>query len=71
MFSLFWMFVGAIAGLLLVSVFVPPLRKDLQVPMPHSKQVFNTPTGCVKFKAKKVPCTDNATSLNLLASQDK
>lgn len=71
MFSLFYLFVGAVVGLLLVSVFAPPLRKDLQVPMPESKQVFNTPSGCVKFKAKKVPCTDKATSLNLLASQHK
>jgi hypothetical protein len=71
MFSIFWIFTGAIVGLLLVAVFAPPARKDVQVPTPFSKAVYRTPTGCVKFKTIKVECSEDATSLNLLASSHK
>jgi hypothetical protein len=71
MFSIFWIFTGAIVGLLLVAVFAPPARKDVQVPTPYSKAVYRTPSGCVKFKTTKVACSDESTSLNLLASSHK
>ena len=71
MFSIFWIFTGAIVGLLLVAVFVPPARKDMQVPTPFSKSVYRTPTGCVKFKTERVECSEEATSLNFVASSHK
>lgn len=71
MFSIEWAFVGTIVGLLLVSTFAPPSRKDARVPTPHTKQVYKTSTGCVKFKTHEVPCSREAMSLNLVASQHK
>jgi hypothetical protein len=71
MLSIFWVFVGGLVGLLIVSVFVPPIRNDLQVPLPGQSTTMHTGTGCVKFKATEVPCTDGATSLNFIASQHK
>lgn len=71
MFYLKWTFIGMLVGLLLVSVFLPPFHKDLDIPTPGEKHIFHTPHGCVRFKTKSVPCTDDATSLNLLASQHK
>ena len=71
MFSIQWIFIGAIVGLLLVAVFAPPSRKDVQVPTPFSNAVYRTPSGCVKFKTVKVDCSDDSTSLNFLASTHK
>lgn len=71
MFSLDWIFVGVLTGLLLVSVFAPPPRKDPRVPTPNTKEVYKTPSGCVKFKTHEVPCSREAMSLNLVASQHK
>jgi hypothetical protein len=62
---------GVITGLLFVSVFTPPSRKDPRVPTPNTKEVYKTPSGCVKFKTHEVPCSREAMSLNLLASQHK
>lgn len=69
MFSVYWLFIGSITGLLVASVFAPPVRKDMQVPLPHSNKTFNTPSGCVKFRVEEVECVKDATSLNLLASE--
>lgn len=71
MFSIEWVFIGAIVGLLVVSVFAPPKRGDAQVPTPNTKKIFNTPAGCVKFKTHSVECSREATSLNFIASQHK
>ena len=71
MFSIEWAFVGTIVGLLLVSTFAPPSRKDARVPTPHTKQVYKTPTGCVKFKTHEVECSREAHSLNLVSSKHK
>ena len=65
------MFIGMLVGLLLTSVFSPPFRKDLDIPTPGRNDVFHTPHGCVKFRTQSVPCTDSATSLNLLATEHK
>jgi hypothetical protein len=71
MLSLQWIFVGVITGLLLVSVFAPPSRKDPRVPTPNTKEIYKTPSGCVKFQTHEVPCSREAMSLNLVASQHK
>ena len=71
MFAIEWIFVGAIVGLLLVAVFVPPARNDMQLPTPFSKDVFRTPSGCVRFKTEEVACSDDASSLNFIASSHK
>jgi hypothetical protein len=71
MLSAPWVFIGALSGLLVVSVFSPPPRTDMQLPLPGEANHFRTKTGCVKFRTTEVPCTNNATSLNFIASQDK
>jgi len=71
MFSLDWIFVGVLTGLLLVSVFAPPSRKDPRVPTPNTKDIYKTESGCVKFKTHEVPCSNEAASLNLVASKHK
>ena len=71
MLDVFWLFIGILVGLLVVAVFIPPNQKDNQLPTPDDESEFHTKTGCVKFKAEEVPCTDDATSLNFVASQHK
>lgn len=71
MFAVEWIFIGTIVGLLLVSVFAPPARKDMQLPTPFTKAVFRTPSGCVKFKTEEVACSEDSTSLNFIASSHK
>ena len=51
-----WLFVGAIVGLLIVSVFTPPPRIEKGTPQPGKENKFNTPLGCVNLVAKEVPC---------------
>jgi hypothetical protein len=57
--------------MLVVAVFEPPIRKDMQLPTPNDASVFKTENGCVKFKSEEVACTAEATSLNFIASQHK
>ena len=71
MLSLFWIFIGGLVGLLVTSVFNPPLRSVPDVPYPHCKETYQTKTGCVKFRTEEVPCSSDATSLNFIASQHK
>ena len=71
MLSITWIFIGLLVGLLIVAVFEPPIRNDLQLPTPDDKSVFKTGNGCVKFNSEEVPCTAEATSLNFIASQHK
>jgi hypothetical protein len=71
MINIFWIFIGAITGLLLVSVFTPPNRNVPSLPTPDNHEVFKTANGCVKFKAEEVECMPAATSLNFVASQNK
>lgn len=71
MLSPLWVFVGAVSGLLIVSVFVPPVRKEMYLPLPNDKGIFRTPSGCVQFKTEEIPCSSDATSLNFIASLNK
>jgi hypothetical protein len=71
MINIFWMFVGVISGLLIVSVFTPPDRKVPTLPTPDNNQTFKTPNGCVRFKSQEVECGSSASSLNFMASQNK
>jgi|LakMenEpi03Aug12_release.lakeMendotaPanAssembly.Ray.scaffolds.fasta_scaffold1728620_2 hypothetical protein len=71
MINLFWLFIGAVVGMLLVSVFTPPNRNIPTLPTPDNDNVFKTPNGCVKFIANEVECNSTATSLNFIASQHK
>lgn len=68
MISLLWVFVGVLVGLLMVSVFIPPVRETQDVPTPDKSSVFFTKTGCVSFKSKEVPCSSDSKSLNFIAS---
>ena len=56
MLSLLWVFIGALVGLLAVSVFTPPARIEEGKPEPGKENKFNTPLGCVHLNAKEVPC---------------
>lgn len=71
MISLFWLFVGAVVGLLMASVFTPPARNVPSLPTPGNEQPFRTDSGCVKMIAEEVECMPSATSLNFLASEHK
>jgi hypothetical protein len=71
MISVPWLFAGILLGLLIVSVFHPPVRANKGLPLPDNPNRFYTETGCVKFQSKEVPFTDKPMSLNLLASQHK
>lgn len=63
MISFEWMFIGAVVGLLIVSVFRPPPRRIPSLPTPDDNEPFATQNGCVKFKATETECTPTATSL--------
>lgn len=63
MIDFFWMFMGMLVGLLVVSVFRPPPRKIPTLPTPDNTEPFFTMNGCVKFKAREEECTPTATSL--------
>jgi len=69
MFSVLWLFVGTLVGLLIVSVFVPPFRRDMQLPTPFDRRPMRTNSSCVKFETMEVPCTLTATTLNFIASE--
>jgi hypothetical protein len=71
MIDVFWIFIGAIVGMLLVSVFTPPNRNVPTLPTPDNKKIFKTRNGCVKFKATESQCSPESASLNLVASQHK
>jgi len=64
-----WLFIGILVGMLFVAVFTPPARKDIQIPSAKTHTRFKTNVGCVKFKSKEVPCTEDSTSLNFMAEQ--
>jgi len=71
MFQLVWIAAGAIVGLLIACVLVPPTRKQISVPSPYDHDIFHTDTGCVRTHAIEVPCGEEADSFNLLASLGK
>jgi len=62
-----WLIAGAIVGMLLACVIIPPSRKQPAVPEPHDTGVFHTDTGCVRTNAIEIPCDDSSISFNLLA----
>lgn len=63
-----WVVAGAIVGLLISTVVVPPNRKVKVLPQPLDTSTFHVDTGCVRFISEEVPCTAEPSSLNLLAS---
>lgn len=71
MISVFWLFTGVLAGLLVTSVFNPAERTIPSLPTPADNTVHQTKSGCVKFKTEEVPCDGHETSLNVIASQHK
>lgn len=71
MIELPWVVAGVVLGMLLSSVFVPPTRKVKSVPRPNDNSIYHTDTGCVRFTAVEVPCTQEPDSFNLLASLAK
>ena len=71
MLHLPWVVAGLIFGMLLSAVFVPPVRTVKSLPQPNDSSIYHTDTGCVRFQAEEVPCTQETDSLNLLASLSK
>ena len=70
-----YLFSGFLVGLLLVSVYDPVLMKKKVVPVPgEPDRVYHTDglaNGCVRLKAREVPCPAEWDSVNLLSVQDK
>ena len=66
MLSIPWIFIGAISGLIIVSVFKPHVRDVPTVPTPSDIGLFYTKTGCINVQASEVECSNNAVSLNIL-----
>jgi hypothetical protein len=64
-----WMVAGAIVGMLISTVLVPPNRKVKVLPSPADTSAFHVDTGCVRFISEEVPCTSEPDSLNLLATR--
>jgi hypothetical protein len=71
MFQVGWIAAGAIVGMLIACIVVPPARKQVSVPSPYDTGVFHTDTGCIRTNAIEVPCGQEADSFNLLASLNK
>ncbi len=69
MFEPKWIVAGAIVGMLLSTVIIPPTRKIKVLPQPLDESPFHTDAGCVRFVSEEVPCTAETGSLNLLASR--
>lgn len=63
-----WVIAGAILGMLISTVIIPPTRKVKTLPSPHDTSSFHTDVGCVRFVSEEVPCTADPASLNLLAN---
>jgi len=67
-----WFAAGAVFGLLLSSIIIPPRRTVSKVPDPlDNNPLYHTDTGCVRIQATEVPCTAETDSFNLLASLKK
>lgn len=66
MLSVPWLFIGAITGLIIVSVFKPQVRDIPTIPTPSDIGLFHTKTGCINVQALEVDCSPNAVSLNIL-----
>lgn len=64
-----WVVAGAIVGMLISTVLIPPTRKVKVLPQPTDTSTFHVDTGCVRFLSEEVPCTAEPDSLNLLASK--
>ncbi len=71
MIELRWLAAGLLFGLLASTVLIPPTRKQAKIPQPNDNSVYHTDTGCVRFTSVEVPCVQDASSLNLLASLSK
>jgi hypothetical protein len=71
MFQVVWIAAGAIVGMLIACIVIPPTRKEVSVPTPHDRGIFHTDTGCIRTHAIEVPCGAEADSFNLLASLSK
>jgi hypothetical protein len=71
MFQVVWIAAGAIVGMLIACIVIPPSRKQVSVPTPYDRDIFHTDTGCIRTHAIEVPCGQEADSFNLLASLSK
>ena len=71
MFQVVWIAAGALVGMLIACIVIPPTRKQVSVPTPHDRGIFHTDTGCIRTHAIEVPCGQEADSFNLLASLSK
>jgi hypothetical protein len=63
-----WVVAGAIVGMLISTVLIPPARRVKVLPSPTDSSPFHVDSGCVRFVSEEVPCTADPTSLNLLAN---
>jgi hypothetical protein len=70
-----FLFAGFLVGLLLVSIYDPVLSKKKVVPEPGDpERIYHTDglaNGCVRLKAREVPCPADWDSVNLLSVEHK
>ncbi len=66
-----YVFLGALAGLLISAVMAPPTRKKPKAPEPNDSSVYRTETGCIRVTSSEVPCPADPDSLNLLGAEHK
>jgi hypothetical protein len=59
-------FIGIIVGLFMVSIFIPVVHSEPELPVPGPPQIFHTKSGCVKITSEEVSCSSEAISLNLI-----
>ena len=59
-------FIGIIVGLFMVSIFIPVVHSEPELPVPGPPQIFHTKSGCVKITSEEVSCSTKAISLNLI-----
>lgn len=68
MFDVVWVLVGFVVGMIITSIFVPPMTKKRLVPdVQNPEMVFRNPkieNGCFRARAYQVACTSTVDILN-------
>jgi hypothetical protein len=68
MFDVVWVLVGFVVGMIITSIFVPPITKKKLVPdVQNPEMVFRNPkieNGCFRARAYQVACTSTIDILN-------
>ena len=52
-------FMGVILGLFMVSIFIPVVHTEPELPVPGPPQIFHTKSGCIKIISYITYCAIN------------